>query len=156
MEEIFDLLGSDMTAEELFEEVDRREDVYKTQKGAEAERRVGFLLSGLSIVKRIEHSKWYSRRDLRGRDLKVDFDKESLGNCLNREPAIDFVWVQVRSSYTGVQEFRKRYGKTNFDINLNLAEDRMIVINEKSSDGAIQRNFFRRVDFIDRYWKPVE
>jgi len=72
---------------------------------------------------------------------------------LGRNPSIDSVWVQVKSSRTGANHFKAQIGQTPEEIDRQLSEDRLILINTYGgSSKKIQESFVRQLIRINNFW----
>ena len=106
----------------------------------------------LPITEKVEHCALSKSQDRLQRDLRVTFNINELRTFLGKEPSVRRMFVQVKSSQVGVDNFRAFFGRTEEEITNNLAFERLIVVNASEDLVVFKENFFEQVRDIDFYW----
>ena len=135
------------------EKIRKRADIRAHKVGGEREEYATQLFNSLPLVSRATSLEQYSEDDEQGKDIRIRLNPDSLKAFLNREPSIQRVWVQVKSSANGVRRFRKRFGQSEEEKKDNLAAKKIIVVNTAKSEFEIIRDFEEQLRYVDAYWR---
>ncbi len=114
------------------------------KRGRKSEMRAAAVIQGQDTVEEVIRNEQFSDEDIRGRDLTVHLVTG------------DIVWVQVKSSQTGVSEFIKQIGnrlsKTGIHVPVRewLASQRLILLDGSRSRNDITKNFNNQLRRIQR------
>lgn len=160
MNELYALMGQGLRADEIDCYFDQRGRVYEERKikGEESERLAQLSISELPYVSNVLIVSSERRHDQNFKDLQVWFSGIQFGQHFQSDLLIPHasVWVQVKSSDHGVEEFLWKVGDrfelSHDDVWLWMREYRYCVVNALQSSEQLKNTFEAQLVAMNTYW----
>lgn len=149
--QIFEDLEAGVAPYDIVEKHERQIEYGHEQNiaGREREEYVARVLADLSFVDSAKVSKPKDKNDRRGRDIIVYLNQGVIS------VSFDSVFIQVKSSYQSIKEFKtkiiRRCQIPPGQLDEWLMKKRLIIINGKNSEEEIVAEFTAQLDLISHY-----